>query len=58
MAYHVSKIQRISELSKLEHEYIEMCFESAQANKDAVPRLRHGAVLFDPKGSCSKREYL
>lgn len=57
MSFQISKIQRISELSMSEQEYVEMCFESAQTNIDAVARLRHGAVLFDPKGSCSKRVY-
>ena len=57
MSFQITKIQRISELSKSEHAYIEMCFESAQTNMGAVARLRHGAVLFDPKGSCSKRVY-
>ena len=58
MTHQIDKIQLVSELSKSEQEYVEMCFESAQTNTDAVARLRHGAVLFDPKGSCSKRVYL
>ena len=47
-------IQSMSELSKPEREYIEMCADAARSNTDAVERLRHGAVLIDPKGSCAK----
>ena len=47
-------IQSTRELSKPEQNYIGMCAEAAQSNTDAVERLRHGAVLIDPKGSCAK----
>ena len=40
--------------SKSEREYIEMCFDIARSNTDAVERLRHGAVLINTKGSYAK----
>jgi hypothetical protein len=47
-------IQSADELSNREHEYIEMCFDVARSNTNAVARLRHGAVLIGPKGSYAK----
>ena len=47
-------IQSVHELSKSEQEYVGMCANVALSNTDAIERLRHGAVLIEPKGSCAK----
>ena len=47
-------IQSVHELSKSEQEYVGMCADVALSNTDAIERLRHGAVLIKPKGSCAK----